>query len=407
MIWLYRLIQIFLLPLVVVFFAWRLMQGKEIAARWPERLGWAAQPRPAGSLVWLHGASVGEMLSLLPLAEALRAEGVHVLMTSGTRTSATLVQKRAPAGVIHQFLPFDLWPCVALFLAHWRPDVAVFVESEFWPELLYQTPRPVLVNARISDKSYPTYLKFNRFFRPFLQNIQAALAQRPADAERLQALGVADVHVGGNLKYDVPPPACDEAVLANFQQQFAKQPVLVFASTHEGEEDMVRAMVQRLGQDVPDLLTVIVPRHPERGGQLARTYGWPQRSKKMGLPSRGIYLADTLGELGLWFRLADVVVVGGSLVPHGGHNPLEPLKLSKVTLTGPHMFNFKDMVPQLAAEGVLYVAKDLADLEKEVHSYLKNKKKQKAQVQRIDAHMPALSGATHIALEMVKKHAKA
>ncbi len=407
MIWLYRLLQVLLVPLIVVFFGWRLLKGKEIAARWRERLGWCRQPRPQGQLIWLHGASVGETLSLLPLASHLRAEGYQVLMTSGTRTSAALVAKRAPAGVIHQFLPFDLWPCVFIFLRHWQPQATVFVESEFWPELLYQAPQPLLLNARISDKSFPTYQKYAWFFRPFLQKFKAALAQRAEDATRLQVLGVPNVEVGGNLKYDAPPPDYDPTAFKALQQQYAAQPVLVFASTHEGEEELASQMVQQLAQKIPNLLTVIVPRHPERGASLARTYGWPQRCKKMGLPAHGIYLADTLGELGLWYRLADVVVVGGSLVPHGGHNPLEPLKLAKVTLTGPHMFNFKDMMPQLEAAGMLKAATTLAELEKEVQIYLQDNKKKAAQVKRIKAFMPQLTGATDAALVMVKKYATA
>ncbi|MFZ2620771.1 MAG: 3-deoxy-D-manno-octulosonic acid transferase [Alphaproteobacteria bacterium] len=402
-IFLYRLLWLCLSPLLAAAFAWRLYKGKEHPTRWRERLGHASLPRPTGKLVWLHGASVGETLSLLPLIAELRHQQpqLNILLTSGTRTSADLAAKRLPAGVLHQFVPLDFWPCVKLFMRHWHPTVSVFAESEFWPELLTQAPQPVLVNGRISDRSYPRYQRHAWLYRPVLARFSTCLAQREEDATRLKSLGAHNVIVGGNLKFDAPALTADDKELKALQKRIGTRPVLLAASTHAGEEVMVQNLHQKLTKTTPHLLTIMVPRHPARGAELAAQFGWPARSKNETIQKdTAIYLADTLGEMGLWYRVATVTLIGGSLVPHGGHNPLEPLRLNGVTICGPHMFNFADMLAILPPT-ILPVAKGLDDLPKLLHTYLNNPKKRDAMRTHIATFMPTLTGATTQAAKVV------
>ena len=376
-IWLYRITWLFLWPLILLFLLWRAITGKEKLKRLPERFGLPSQRKSDSPVVWIHGASVGECISILPLIEQILAQDpkMNVLVTSGTRTSAKMMVHKlaelSPEGrAFHQMIPLDFWPFVMLFLNYWKPALSVFVESEFWPECIHSA-KPILLNARISDRSFPRYQKLSWFFKPLLSRIPMALAQREEDAKRLKALGVKDASAAGNLKFDAPPLPVDEEELTNLLETVGSRPVLAITSTHLGEDELAVIMHKNLKEHVPNLLTILVPRHPERGPDLAKKLKCPLRSAKESIStSTDLYVADTLGELGLWYRLCNLTVVAGSLLPIGGHNPLEPLKLSTVTLTGPYMFNFKDMVPTLTDQGLLTIAKDMGDLEKHVLHYL-------------------------------------
>ena len=402
-IWLYRLLWLVLLPFVIVILLWRVLWRKESLSRLPERFGFATKPRPTASLIWIHGASVGESLSILPLVEQIlitRAD-VHVLITTGTRTSANLIAKRLPQlpegqRVFHQYIPFDFWPCVALFYRTWQPTLTAFVESEFWPELI-TTAKPVLLNARVSDRSFPRYRKYGWFFGPIIRKIPQALAQREEDARRLRALGIKQVKAAGNLKFDAMPLECDDVALCDLEEQIGDRPVLAITSTHAGEETQAAKLHAILEKDIPNLLTIIVPRHPHRGTEISRQIGAQQRTKDKDISTAtSLYVADTLGEMGLWLKLAHVVVIGGSLVPHGGHNPLEPLKLGKTTFTGPYMFNFKDMLPWLTEKKVLQTVSTLEELACEVLPYLTDDDAREKQELHINQTMPHLAGATAV-----------
>jgi 3-deoxy-D-manno-octulosonic-acid transferase len=392
-------------------------RGREDPHHFGERFGHAGTPRPAGPLVWVHGASVGESMSTLAVLKHLRTmrPGLNILLTTGTRTGHAMLEKLVPALPGHgttviQYAPLDFTTTVARFMAHWQPTLSVFVESDFWPNLLSAAPRPVLLNGRISDRSWKRYRKYRWFFRPLLSRFEAALAQRNTDAQRLRKMGAKNVHVAGNLKFDAEPLPADAAALEKLHTAIGKRPVLVFASTHPGEETLAAEVHATLKPSVPELLTIIIPRHPHRGtqamGDVQRYAKYIARRGLGELPTGSprpteIYIADTLGELGLFYRLASVTVVGGSLVPHGGHNPLEPLKLGTPTLAGPHMFNFKDMLPALTESGALKVAKSVPDLTKQLHTLLTDSAAHKAHKALITATMPKLAGASRTAAALL------
>jgi 3-deoxy-D-manno-octulosonic-acid transferase len=356
-------------PVVRALLRRRIARGKEDPARLAERLGQAGLRRPDGPLVWLHGASVGEALSILPLVDRLLAAraDLHVLVTTGTVTSAKLMAERLPPRALHQYVPVDVPEAVDPFVAHWRPDLALWVESELWPGLIAAARRTgtpfLLINGRMSERSHRRWRWAPFLIRPLLTHFDTVLAQTPADALRFRTLGAPKVEVGGNLKYAAPPLACDAEDLARLRAALGDRPVWLAASTHPGEEDSIVAAHGALVARFPDLLTIVVPRHPERGRDLAARFGAPRRGAGHAVPAGGLYIADTLGELGLWYRLAPIALVGGSLVPKGGQNLLEPARLDCAILHGPHMDNFPEVAAALAAAGGArtVVADTLAD----------------------------------------------
>lgn len=344
----YRLATMALAPVAPFFLKQRILRGKEDPARAGERLGHSSIARPAGTLVWIHGASVGESVAALPLVDAFLKSGRNVLVTSGTVTSAKLLAERLPTGAIHQFSPIDTPGAVTRFLEHWKPDAILFVESELWPNLLYRAgasgAKLALVNGRLSERSFRGWKRAPRVARALLSQFDICLAQDDATANRLRALGALRVDVSGSLKADAPPLPADEAKLAALKAAIGARPVLLAASTHPGEDETILPAQDKLRADYPDLLTIIAPRHPERGADIAMLCGTrPNARRSTGqIPSHDtqIYIADTIGELGLLYRLAPFAFIGGSLVPHGGQNPLEPARLNCAVLTGPHTENF-------------------------------------------------------------------
>jgi 3-deoxy-D-manno-octulosonic-acid transferase len=353
----------------------RAAAGKEIPARVSERFGIAALPRPAGRLVWLHAASVGETMSVLPVIAAL-AGRAEVLLTTGTVTSATLAAERLPGYARHQFVPLDVPGWVAKFLDHWRPDGAVFVESEIWPGMLAALdargiPR-LLINARMSADSAKRWRRTGKIAMRLLGGFRYIHAQSAADAAQLARLGARDVKLWGNLKFFGPLLPADEAELMTLRQQI-DTPAWLAASTHPGEEEIVIAAHQILAKAYPGLLTVIVPRHPERGAAVARlaaSLPVGLRSRGEALSPGGIYVADTLGELGLFYRLCPFAFIGNSLVGFGGHNVIEPARLGRPLIAGPHLENFAEAAERLRAAGALRDVTDAATLAAAVQAWL-------------------------------------
>jgi 3-deoxy-D-manno-octulosonic-acid transferase len=325
----------------------RASRGKEDQARLGERLGRASAERPQGRLVWVHGASVGESLSALPLIERLRARGCPVLATSGTVSSARMMQRRLPAGTLHQYVPLDTPRATARFLEHWKPQLGLFVESDLWPNLILEAAgrgvRLALVNARISERSALGWRRARRTASALLGAFAMVLAQDEDAAARFRGLGAQDVRVVGSLKADAPPLDAEPAALAGLRAAIGARPVLLAAQTHPGEDETVLPAHDMLRARHPDLLTILVPRHPERGADLAMLCGErPAVRRSLGgaiTDDTAVYIADTLGELGLFYRLAPFCFLGGSLVPMGGHNPLEPAVLHRAVLAGPHRAN--------------------------------------------------------------------
>ena len=324
----------------------RAARGKEDRARARERLGIASLPRPEGDVIWVHGASMGECQAALPLIARLLEDGdCSVLVTSGTVTSAHMMQQQLPPGALHQYVPIDTPRATSRFLEHWKPQVALFVESDLWPNLILGAAargvRLAQVNARISARSFARWQRARSVAAALLGCFDVCLAQDEEIAERFRALGAPDVRVVGSLKADAPPLGADDSALAAMKNAIGARPVLLAAQTHPGEDETILPAHDSLRTMHPDLLTIIVPRHPERGGDIAMLCGCrkPARRSAGEALTRdvAVYIADTLGELGLFYRLAPFCFVGGTLVPMGGHNPLEPAKLHCAVLAGPHV----------------------------------------------------------------------
>jgi 3-deoxy-D-manno-octulosonic-acid transferase len=349
-------------------------RGKEDMARIGERHGRASRARPSGTLVWVHGASVGESIAALPLVNAiLEKEDRHVLVTTGTVTSARLMGERLPPRAFHQYAPLDSPASVRRFLGHWRPDLAMFVESEFWPNLILEThARGVpmaLINARISERSFRGWSRASAVAKRLLLAFDECLAQDEATGSRLKALGARSVMVSGSLKADAAPLPVDADALELFKGAVGARPLFLAASTHPGEESQLLDVALQLRST--NALTVIVPRHPARGAEIeaeAVAKGLATQRRSTGaLPdaSTEVYVADTLGELGLFYRAAPFAFLGGSLIPHGGQNPLEPARLGTAVLTGPHMHNFDETFRTLLTaqgEGLVGTSEELRSL---------------------------------------------
>ncbi len=348
-------------PALAGLLAWRARRGKEDPGRLAERRGLPGRARPTGRLVWMHGASVGEALSLIGLVDGMIARGFSVLVTTGTRSAADLIGRRLPAGAVHQYMPLDAPRWVDRFLAHWRPDLALVAESEIWPNTVVGLHRhgiPLLVvNGRMSERSYRGWARTPRTAEALLARIAICLAQTDADADRFRRLGAPRVSIAGNLKYDSEVPPADGQQLAHLRDLVGDRPVWVAASTHPGEDAMAARAHARLKARWPRLLTIVVPRHPHRGGDVAACAGveglTSARRAQGGRPHGGVelYVADTLGELGLFYRLGRIVYLGGSLVPHGGQNPIEPTRLRAAVLHGPHIHNFTEVYRALDRAG--------------------------------------------------------
>lgn len=345
-------------PLAPWLLARRAARGREDPARIGERLGRPGLPRPDGPLIWLHAASVGEALSALPLIDAL-AGAASVLLTTGTVTSARLVAGRLPPGARHQFVPVDTGAAVTGFLDHWRPDLGIWIESELWPRLVIETARrgvPMLmVNARISARSAAGWARAPRMAARLVRSFAEIVTQDADSAARLNAMGAARVRVGGNLKLLAPPPPADPAALAAASAALGPRPRWLAASTHGPEEAAAARAHLSLRAAHPGLCTLIAPRHPDRGEALAAelaALGLDIGRRSLGQgPGADIWLLDSFGEMGLWYRLAPVSLVGGSLVDRGGHNPFEPAALGSAILHGPHVANFAPAYAALAAAG--------------------------------------------------------
>ncbi len=349
----------------------RARTGKEDPARVEERFGRASRARPAGPLVWLHAASVGESLSFLPLVEAIagRWPRLALLITTGTVTSARLMAERLPAGAIHQFAPMDRPRWIGAFLDHWRPDLAIRVESELWPATLdaieARAIPSLLVNGRMSRRSARNWRRVPGLARRVLRSFALCLAQTEEDAARFRSLGAPEIRCLGNLKLAAPALPCDAGLLETLERRCAGRPVWIGASTHDGEEDRLAAAHRRIRARLPDALLILVPRHPARGPGIAarlRAEGHTVALRSAHQPPGSeIYVADGLGELGVMYRLAKAGFVGGSLIPHGGQNLLEPARLDCAILHGPHMANFAEIASEIArAGGSTQVATDEA-----------------------------------------------
>jgi len=400
----YRALTSLAVPFAPLILAWRTRRGKEEPDRRSERYGRASAPRPKGFLAWFHASSVGEANAALPVIETIAAERpeVRMLLTTATVTSAQLARSRLPKNVLHQYVPLDNKSYVQRFLHHWRPDLAVLVESEIWPNLVLETKGEgiplLLINGRMSSSSFKRWRRRPGLSRPLFSAFDLVLAQNDSLAERFAQLGVARTLDVGNLKADAPPPPADLPGKRWLAAAISGRTVWLAASTHPGEEELVAEAHKKMKQDQPTLLTIIVPRHPERGKPIAEALG---ANLRVALRSEGqlpeastdIYVADTIGELGLFYALSPIAFVGGSLIERGGQNPVEPIKLGAAVLTGPNWQNFRDSYTELLKASGCKEVGNAASLADAALGLLKDEGARKEMTRRAEAAIAAMSGA--------------
>ena len=381
----YNILIAFLYPLVIRSYVNKRKQiGKEDVNRFNERGGKPKMPRPEGKLFWLHGASVGESVSMLPLINKILETypESHVMVTTGTVTSADVMQKRLPERAFHQFIPIDNPIFTNRFVRYWHPDVALWFESEFWPAVLSSIRRRniplILINGRISNKTFKRWQQFDFICKELLSCFTTCLGQSEEDAYRLKVLGAKEAVCLGNLKYAGLPLPIDEVSKKSLLKQFGKRRLWLASSTHDDEEIRIAKIHKRLKEKFPDLLTIIAPRHPNRGEEIAAEINkigltTALRSQKENVtPQTDIYIANTIGEMGLWYDIANIVFIGGSLIPHGGQNFIEPSRVRDAVIVGPHMHNFTDAMNRAKKADAVIQVTDTTELEEIVTELLEN-----------------------------------
>ncbi|MFZ2100133.1 MAG: lipid IV(A) 3-deoxy-D-manno-octulosonic acid transferase [Oricola sp.] len=399
----YRWIGAALYPLMGTYVAIRATRGKEDHGRRRERYGRSSVARPDGPLIWVHAASVGETGAVSPLVQRMRDIGIEVVLTTGTVTSANFARERLGPDLLHQYIPLDVKPAVSRFLDHWSPDLAIFAESEIWPmtilELGARRIPQVLINGRMSDRSFKRWQKRMALAESLFENLSHVAAQSELDGERFRSLGARPVTVTGNLKADVPQLPVDERELQRLAEAVGVRPRWAAVSTHEGEE-LVAARVHKALQKLrPNLLTIIVPRHPDRAAGLKRMF--EERGLKVACRSTGdritpqtdIFLGDTIGEMGLYLRLTSIAFVGKSLSGEGGQNPLEAAMLGAAVLSGPNVSNFVEAYEKLTEARAARIVTDEASLAKTIHHLMSQPKVCEAMARAGDRVVTEMGGA--------------
>ena len=363
----------------------RQQNGKEDVKRFNERIGKPSMKRPEGKLIWFHGASVGESLSMLPLINKLLENypDAHIMVTTGTVTSAEVMGKRLPERAFHQYIPIDNPKFVTRFIKHWHPDLVLWFESDLWPALLSGIKRKniplILVNGRISNKSFKRWQQFDFISKELLGCFTYCLGQSEEDAYRLRVLGAKDSMCLGNLKYAGINPPVDADKKAEILEQIEGRPLWAVSSTHSDEELKIGKFLKRVIEKVPGLMTIIAPRHPNRGPEIQEQLN--ELGLKTALRSKGekiskttdVYIADTIGEVGIWYDMAPIVFIGGSLIPHGGQNFMEPSRFRDAVLVGPHMHNFTDAMNRAKKADAVIQVNDVVELEESLLQLLTNK----------------------------------
>lgn len=412
---LYVALSMLLLPFVARATTNKLRRAGVSVPRSHERLGHATKARRGGTLVWFHAASVGESLSVLALITrmGIALPQARFLITSGTATSAALVAQRMPPRTEHQFAPLDAPGPLKRFLRHWRPDAAIFVESELWPQMLRRTHAQgaamALVNARLSERSVNSWAKRPKLARYLFEVFGLILTQNDAMANAMLRMHAPAGRVarGQNLKSFAGPLPTDDDTLFEARAALLNRPVWIAASTHPGEEEIVLAAHKKLLETIPDLHLILVPRHPERGNdvtQMITDTGLPFTRRTRGdAPGGAVYLADTLGELGNWFALGDIVFLGGSLQPIGGHNPFEVAQSGAMVLSGSHVFNFAETYAAMEEAGAARLVADSRDLAERVAGLLGDRDARKKAVQAAQSFAIAETGKLDtIAARLIK-----
>lgn len=404
----YRIAGCAAYPMIGPYINWRTSRGKEDKLRRRERYGFAGVPRPEGPLVWIHAASVGETIAVIPLIERVTGVGLRILLTTGTRTSAQVVEERLGDRVIHQYVPLDLKPAVTRFLDHWQPDLAIVAESEIWPATIMELGKrripQILVNGRLSDRSFRSWRKRANLAEALFNNFALVIAQSELDGERFRSLGARPVTVAGNLKIDADPLPFVAGQHARLLDEISGRPRWAAISTHEGEEAIAGEVHLALKAHHPGFLTIIVPRHPERGDLIAT------QLEEQGLivsrcsrrdkitPDTDIMLGDTMGDMGLYLRLTDIAFVGNSMTGKGGHNPIEPAMLQTVVLSGENVQNFRDPYQRLIDGGGARLIKNTEMLTGAISYLLDNEPTRRQMVNAAMATVDAMRGSLDMTL---------
>ena len=390
----YKLITIIIRPFLFLFFIYRLLKNKEEFGKYSERRGLSLKVKPEGKIIWIHAASVGETLSTLPLIKKLKelSPKINIIITTSTKTSKEIIIKKNMDRVFHQYVPWDNKNFCINFLSQWKPDIAVFLESEIWPNLLYETKRkkiPIsLINARITNKTYSRWLKFPKTISYLLSFFSLIVAQDNLSKNKLHSLGAKNIFVYGKLKNDSEKLSYNAESFKKYNNYFEQKDIIVAASTHRGEEKNIVNVFKSLIKELPDLFLVMAPRHPERRNEIASLLKKQGFSEKEYLLRSGdnslnenikIFILDTIGELGYFYEKSKVVVLGGAFGEFGGHNPLEPARFNNAIFSGPNYFNFKDEYDQLLNIGGVKIISDTSDLhiikeKKEIKEMAKNSK---------------------------------
>ncbi|WP_354669057.1 lipid IV(A) 3-deoxy-D-manno-octulosonic acid transferase [Rhizobium sp. SSA_523] len=377
----YRVAGICAYPLVSPYLTYRAIKGKEDRKRRLERFGFPSQPRPHGPLIWVHAASVGETNAVIPLIRELLRRQIHVLLTTGTVTSAQLVENRLGDEVIHQYVPLDLKFPIKRFIAYWHPDVAITAESEMWPTTMAELKRrnipQIRVNGRLSDRSFERWQRNGKLAELLFGKLSLVVARSDLDAERFHDLGAWPVVVSGNLKGDTDPPPFDPALLNHYRQQIGTRKTWAAICTFDGEE-AAAAFVHRALKPRNRQLTIIVPRHPERADAIEamlteKGLTVARRARNDAITEEtDVFLGDTIGEMGLYLRLTEISFVGRSLTEQGGQNPLESAMIGCAVLSGPQVQNFRETYQHIIRKGGARMIRDTEMLAKAVHYLMTN-----------------------------------
>lgn len=410
----YNIFLTILTPFIYLYILLRIFKGKEDPKRIKERFGFYKKSFNEGGVIWFHAASLGEAVSVLMLVEKLTASfpKCNFLFTSGTINSARVLGQRLPKNVIHQYIPIDKKAYVNRFLNHFKPDVGIFVESELWPNLIVESSKRnielILVNAKLSDKSYKKATKHKELYKLLFSKFSLVMAQSQEYKEKLTHFVENNLVVIKNLKFDANPLKADAIEVGNYLNQLRDRKIFLAVSTHEGEEQIIINTHRKLKEKFKNLVTIICPRHPIRTKSIEKiiekaglNYALRTNTKSISA-SVDIYVANTVGELGLFFRISEFCLVGGSLVPNvGGHNPIEPAKLNLAVLSGSYVENFKEIYEEMQRANAVTMVANEDDLVQKVDDFLSNKVLLKSMVSASFKYAHEKSGGTKEVLKMI------
>ena len=406
---LYRGFGSLIYPFSGPFLRARARKGKEDRSRRAERYGYASWDRPEGPLVWLHAASVGESLAIMPMIKRMESFGISLVLTTGTVTSANVAKDRISERTIHQYVPMDMKRAVRRFLDHWQPDLAIFAESEIWPttiqELAQRNIPQILVNARMSDRSNRRWSRRLSLAHAVFGNLSHVLAQSELDGERFRQLGAPWVSVVGNLKIDVEVPHADPGSVAVLKKMIDDRPTWIAVSTHQGEEESVAQVHKMLAEHIPNVLTILVPRHPDRRDEILQMLEGQglkvvtRSSQENITPETEVFLGDSIGEMGLYLALSEVAFMGKSLKSQGGQNPIEPVMTNTAILSGRYVQNFRETYQALLQNGGARLVRDETMLAGHVLHLLRNRKDLEAMQGAAQITVNQMTGALDRSIE--------